>query len=259
MPGAPHVIAVANQKGGVGKTTTAVNLAVALGALGASVVLVDLDNQCNATTGLGIDPEKVELTAYEVVHPQRERRVSVTAAAVDSGYAGVRIVPGSEALAEIDQNGAGPGGERLLAAAIGRWEEPADVVVLDCPPNLGRMTVMGLAAATSLLITLTPGPDELTGLGRLLDTVDTIRDNGLNESVELGWVVLTRYDGRNQLNKDVARQIRSGFGERVALIHNTVRVGEAKARRRPVVDAYPDCTAAEDYQALAATVWKEIA
>lgn len=253
-----HVIAVANQKGGVGKTTSAINLAVALGELGASVLVVDLDSQCNATTGLGGDPDDAEVTTYELLHPQRARRVGVDAAACETEHAGVRLVAGSEALAEIDQNGAGPGGERLLAAALSRWDTPTDIVILDCPPNLGRLTVIGLAAADSLLIPVSPGPDELLGLHRLLDTVDTIRDNGLNEALRVGWVVVTRYDSRNQLNCDVARQVQASFGEYVGLIRQTVKVGEAKARRRPIVTAYPESTAAVDYRDLAATMWKEL-
>lgn len=253
-----HVIAVANQKGGVGKTTSAVNIAVALGQLGASVLVIDLDSQCNATTGLGLDPDDLELTTYEVLHPQRDRRVGIAEAALDTRHPGVRLIAASEALAEIDQNGAGPGGERLLATALSRWAAPTDVVILDCPPNLGRLTVIGLAAARSLLIPVSPGPDELLGLHRLLDTVDTIRDNGLNEELRIGWVVVTRYDSRNQLNRDVARQVKASFGEYVGLIHQTVRVGEAKARRLPVVTAYPDSTAAEDYREMAGTMWKEL-
>ncbi len=244
------VIAVANQKGGVGKTTTTVNLATALGQLGYATLVIDLDQQANATTGLGLDPDDVEAGSFEVMHEEPARRVGVTEAVTPTEH-GVQLVAGHKSLAAIEQHGAGPNTEQRLALALRKLPEPR-VVLIDCPPSLGRLTIAALTAADAVVAPVCPGVDELDGLARLLNSVQLVRDNGLNEHLALGAVITTDFDGRDRVSKDTRSQLREQFPQQYfGEIARTVRVAESKARGQPVVLYQPESTAARDYSTVA--------
>lgn len=252
----PWVIMVANQKGGVGKTTTAVNLGVELYELGLPVIVIDLDSQGNATDALGIKVEPGASTLYEVLHPDFEKRVPIKDALIASPY-GPHVLAGHTAMAAIERDGNGPGGEKSLLTAIENAPGPA-IYVVDSPPNLGRLTVMGLVAAGEepehgeVLAPVSPGPDELKGLYKLLKTVTGLKANGVAKHLHLGAVLTTEYDGRNQLNRDAKIYLRDTFKDMYfGEISATVRVPEAAARKRPIRHHAPDCTAALDYRTFA--------
>lgn len=247
-----RVIAVANQKGGVGKTTSTLNLAFEFHELGFPAVVVDLDPQGNATTGLGIDAATVDATAYEVLHPDYRDRVPIEAALVESPY-GPWVLAGHRSLGVIEKFGNGAGGEMLLGKTL-RELKPS-IVLIDCPPNLGRLTIMALCAAGEfgdngeVFTPVSPGVDELDGLAQLLDTLDQVKANGLAPQLSLRTVLLTHYDARTRLAKDTKNELRTQFSrEYLGEISSTVRVGESKARQMPIRAFWPDCTAAVDYR-----------
>lgn len=252
----PWVVVVANQKGGVGKTTTAVNFAVELHELGVPIVVVDMDSQGNATEGLGIKVTKGMPTAFEVLNPDFENRMPLAKALIKSPF-GPSVLCGHIAMAAIERDGNGPGGELSLANAIKGAPGPA-VYIIDSPPNLGRLTIMGLVAAGGeqdggeVFSPVSPGPNELKGLYRLMTTVTGLKANGLAQHCRLGTVLMTDYDGRNYVSRDSRRYLSTTFDqEYLGEISSTVRVAEAAARNEPLRQYMPDCTAAVDYHDLA--------
>ena len=205
--GGPPVLCVANQKGGVGKTTVAVNLAAALGELGVRVVVVDLDPQANATTGLGA-ARGDGASAYDLV---MDPGTTVADATVPAAITNVCCVRGSLDLAGAEVELVGKDErEYQLAKSLTRIDE-ADVVVIDCPPSLGLLTVNALTAATGLLVPVQCEYYALEGLGQLLDTADRVR-GGLNPALRLRGLVLTMYDARTRVAGQVADQVRRHFG-----------------------------------------------
>ncbi len=248
----PRVLAVANQKGGVGKTTTTVNLGAALADLGYRVLVVDLDPQANATTGLGIDARNFSLSMYDVimrdapmedcVEPTSVRNLFVAPATIDLAGVEIELVPAFSR-------------ELKLKKAIDRVVDDFDFILIDCPPSLGLITVNGLAAATEVLVPIQCEYNALEGLSQLLRNVHLVASN-LNSALEISTIVLTMFDSRTRLSVDVAAEVREHFAEQVCriVIPRTVRLSEAPSFGQPITVFDPTSRGAVAYRELAKEV-----
>ena len=235
------------QKGGVGKTTTAINVAYTLGKRGHSVLVVDVDQQAHATAGLGVSVGDDDATMFEVLHPEREYRVPLEQVIQRSAF-GVDVAAGAYALRALEQSGLGTGGQLRLAQALKPVADRYGVVLIDCPPALGDLTVAALAAADDVLAPVSSGFDELAALCVLAGTVADVQD-GLNPELDIRHVLATDFDGRSQLAKDVRRTLSADWpAQYLGEVSATVRVGEARARAIPVEVHAPTSTAADDYR-----------
>jgi chromosome partitioning protein len=246
------VLCVANQKGGVGKTTTTVSLAAALAELGVAVLIVDLDPQGNATTGLGLRAEEGDPGTYRVLvdgMPVAEARRATDVAGLD-------VLPSSIDLAgaEVELVSAFSR-ELLLRRALEPIRDDYDVVFIDCPPSLGLLTVNGLVAADQVLVPIQCEYYALEGVGQLMRTVELVSDH-LNRELELGGVVLTMYDGRTNLAQQVVAEVRGYFGARAfqTVIPRTVRLSEAPSFGQPITVFDPHSRGSRAYQRLAGEV-----
>ncbi|MFV0300046.1 MAG: ParA family protein [Paracoccus sp. (in: a-proteobacteria)] len=232
----PIIIAIANQKGGVGKTTSAVNLGAALADVGQRTILIDLDPQGNASTGLGIDPERRELTSYDLLGGQS----SLAEAALTTDVENLRIVPSTPDLSSADIDFSRSADRtRLLRRGL-RTEAGADLVLIDCPPALGLLTVNAMVAADSVLVPLQAEFYALEGLSQLLMTVRQIRQTA-NPDLRVNGVLLTMADSRNNLSQQVEADARATLGDLVyrTTIPRNVRVSEAPSFGKPVVHYDP--------------------
>ena len=228
----PRVISVANQKGGVGKTTTTVNLGASLAELGYRTLVVDLDPQANATTGLGIDPRQLQVSMYDVmlrdlpledcVEPTDVKNLFVAPSSLDLAGAEIELVPAFSR-------------EKKLRVAIEAVLDDYDYFLIDCPPSLGLLTVNALSAAGEVLVPIQCEYYALEGLGQLLRNVDLVRKN-LNPTLELTTIVLVMYDARTKLAAQVADEVRSHFGDKVChqIIPRSVRLSEAPSFGQPI-------------------------
>jgi chromosome partitioning protein len=245
-----QIIACANQKGGVGKTTTVVNLASYLAIAGDRVLVIDLDPQGNATSGLGLDRSQLDGSIYDAVIDDVHLRDLVVAGPMDD----LAVVPSSIALAgaeielaPLEQR------ERRLARLVRAIADDYDYILIDSPPSLGLLTVNALTAADAVLIPIQCEYYALEGLTQLIATVNLVRDH-LNPSLALKGVVLTMYDARTNLSADVAREVRGHLGQAVyeTVIPRSVRLSEAPSHGLPISLYRPDSRGAEAYAALAA-------
>jgi len=243
-----QTIACANQKGGVGKTTTVVNLATSLAIAGERVLVVDLDPQGNATSGFGIDRGGPEPTLYDVILGDVPLSDVIRPTAVE----GCQIAPASVALAGAEVDIAGiDQRERRVATVLRGTADTFDYIFIDCPPSLGLLTVNALTAADSVLIPTQCEFYALEGLSQLIATLNLVRDN-LNPGLEIKGVVLTMYDARTNLSADVAAEVRSHLGEAVfdTVVPRNVRLSEAPSYGMPIALYRPGSRGAVAYEAL---------
>jgi chromosome partitioning protein len=245
----PRILTIANQKGGVGKTTTAINLGTALAAIGENVLLIDLDPQGNASTGLGIDVRSRHLSSYDVLMGE----ASIADAAIPTDVPRVSVVPATMDLlgAEItlaDQKNRTHRLKEALALASAKYS----YVLIDCPPSLNLLTINAMAAADGVLVPLQCEFFALEGLSQLLKTVEQVRTS-VNPALEIYGVVLTMFDPRNNLANQVIKDVRQFLGSKVfeTVIPRNVRVSEAPSYGKPVLLYDLKCAGSQAYLKLA--------
>ena len=254
--GQPRIFAIANQKGGVGKTTTAINLATAICAIGSKVLLIDLDPQGNASTGLGLKRMQVQQSIYDVLLGHDD----LQSVALNTKVPGLSVVPSTVHLAgaELELVQA-EHRERRLKTAIQSLSKGSgyDFVIIDCPPSLNLLTLNALVAADSVIVPLQCEFYALEGLSHLTKTIERVRQR-FNTALDIEGVVLTMYDPRNNLSGMVAADVRQYFGDKVykTMIPRNVRVSEAPSYGLPAIVYDMNCAGSKAYIALAKEVLK---
>jgi len=231
--GMGRIIAVANQKGGVGKTTTSVNLAASIAINERSVLLIDMDPQANATSGLGVDTRALHRTVYDCLI----RGVKILETVKPTAVSKLSIVPSNADLAGAEvELVTVPEREKILKFALDEIQGLYDFLIIDCPPALGMLTINALVASSSVLVPVQCEYYAMEGLGRLMSNVQRVQDS-LNPALELEGILLTLYDSRNSLSRQVAEEIRGHFKEKVykTVIPRNITLAEAPSYGRPVM------------------------
>jgi chromosome partitioning protein len=257
QPRRTRVLALANQKGGVGKTTTAINLGTALAAVGERVTIIDLDPQGNASTGLGIDERSRKISTFDVL----SGRAELAQARILTAVPGLSIVPATIDLISFERESAGVGGRhyrlRDVIATITAADDPesASYVLIDCPPSLNLLTINALVAADAVLVPLQCEFFALEGLAQLMRTIEEIRSK-LNPKLTIHGVVLTMYDQRTALADQVVDDVRRVLGDKVytTVIPRNVRVAESPSAGKPVLLYDYRCSGSQAYIQLASEV-----
>jgi chromosome partitioning protein len=251
----PRIITVANQKGGVGKTTTAINLATALAAIGERILIVDLDPQGNASTGLGIERAERAISSYDLLIGE----ATIAQSAVKTAVPGLSVVPSTLDLLGVEMEiSVAPDRAIRLRNAIESVDGGAssfDYILIDCPPSLNLLTLNSMAAADSVLVPLQCEFFALEGLSQLLHTVDQVRAN-LNPRLTIQGIVMTMFDGRNNLANQVVQDVRTHMGDKVyeTVIPRNVRVSEAPSYGKPAILYDLKCSGSQAYLQLASEV-----
>lgn len=246
------VFAVANQKGGVGKTTATVNLAACFAERGFKVLIIDLDPQANATTGVGLDPRTLDGSVYdvllqgleleEVIEPTAMKNLHIAPSRLDLAGAEIELVPAVSR-------------ERRLRDAMSEVHASYDIVMIDCPPSLGLLTINGLAAAQEVIVPVQTEYFALEGLAQLVNNIALVQQS-LNPDLELTKLVLTMYDARTRLSREVAREVRAHYGDKVCwqVVPRTVRLSEAPSFGQPIILYDSDSKGARAFRDLAKEV-----
>lgn len=248
------IIAITNQKGGVGKTTTSVNLSACIAKLGKKVLLIDMDPQGNASSGLGIDKDNLELCIYDVlingmtmndvIVPTALKKLKIAPASIDLAGAGVELVNL-------------PKREHILKKALKEVKDDYDFIFIDCPPSLDLLTLNAMTAADGVLIPIQSEFYALEGVSQLINTVNLVKKS-LNEKLEVEGVLLTMFDGRTNLSTQVADEVKKFFTTKVykTIIPRNVRLSEAPSYGEPIIIYDPKSKGAEVYMKLAKEVIK---
>ncbi len=247
-----RILAVANQKGGVGKTTTTVNLSACFAEKGLKTLIIDLDPQANATTSVGLNPRRLDTSIYDVLLQEAELEEIIEPTMIKA----LHIAPSSLDLAGAEiELVAAFSRERKLREAMARAVSEYDIIMIDCPPSLGLLTINGLTAADEVIVPIQTEYFALEGLTQLVRNIGMVQ-RSLNPGLELTKLILTMYDARTNLSRDVAREVRAHYGEKVCwqVVPRTVRLSEAPSFGQPITLYDSSSKAARAFRDLAKEV-----